>query len=110
MALATKIYKEGLRLPPVRLIAAGRPQPDVLAIFLANTRVRAEREGDLMAQWAALRVGAERLRALVARVGGVDRLPRPMGPPPAHSAAPMRPHPPPPPRAASRAPPARPPD
>jgi N-methylhydantoinase B/oxoprolinase/acetone carboxylase alpha subunit len=37
---------------------------DVLALFLANARVPAEREGDLMAQWAALRVGADRLRAL----------------------------------------------
>src|SRR6266852_5491784 len=36
MPPATEIYQEGLRLPPVRLIAAGRPQPDVLAIFLAN--------------------------------------------------------------------------
>src|SRR5204863_28805 len=71
MPLATEIYQEGLRLPPVRLIAAGRPQPDVLAIFLANTRVRAEREGDLMAQWAALRVGADR------RARRLDR-PRPL--------------------------------
>ena len=87
MPLATEIYQEGLRLPPVRLIAAGRPQPDVLAIFLANTRVRAEREGDLMAQWAALRVGADRLRALVARVGGVGRLARQMAALQAYSAA-----------------------
>src|SRR5207245_10961338 len=67
MPLATEIFQEGFRLPPVRLIAGGRPQPDVLALFLANTRVREEREGDLMAQWAALRAGAERLRALVTR-------------------------------------------
>jgi N-methylhydantoinase B len=69
MPLATDIFQEGLRLPPVRLVARGRIVPDVLALFLANTRVSAEREGDLMAQWAALRVGAERLCELARRDG-----------------------------------------
>jgi len=73
MPLATEIFQEGLRLPPVRLVAGGRPVGDILALFLANTRVPAEREGDLTAQWAALRVGAERLRGL-ARAHGVRRL------------------------------------
>ena len=90
MPLATEIYQEGLRIPPVRLIVAGRQHADVLALFLANTRVRAEREGDLMAQWAALRVGADRLRALVARVGGVERLATQMAALQAYSAALMR--------------------
>ena len=58
MPLATEIFQEGFRLPPVRLVRGGRLVRDVLALFLANTRVPAEREGDLMAQWAALRVGA----------------------------------------------------
>ena len=69
MPLATEIFQEGFRLPPVRLVAAGRLVPDVLALFLANTRVPSERRGDLMAQWAALRVGADRLRALAAARG-----------------------------------------
>jgi N-methylhydantoinase B len=77
MPLATEIYQEGLRLPPLRLVAGDRLVPDVLALFLANTRVPAEREGDLMAQWAALRVGAERVRAL-ARAQGTARLGRHM--------------------------------
>jgi N-methylhydantoinase B len=64
MALATEIYQEGFRLPPVRIVEGGRPSRDVMALFLANTRVRDEREGDLRAQLAALQVGAERLRAL----------------------------------------------
>src|SRR5262249_37286555 len=50
-----------------------RPVPDVLALFLANTRVPAEREGDLLAQWAALRVGAVRMCEL-AVAHGVHRL------------------------------------
>jgi N-methylhydantoinase B len=69
MPLATEVFQEGFRLPPVRLVAAGRMVADVLALFLANTRVPGEREGDLQAQWAALRVGAERVRQLCAAHG-----------------------------------------
>jgi N-methylhydantoinase B len=69
MPLATDTFQEGFRIPPVRLVSGGRLVRDVLALFLANTRVSNEREGDLMAQWAALRVGAERVRALAARHG-----------------------------------------
>jgi N-methylhydantoinase B len=69
MPLATEIFQEGFRLPPVRLVAGGEVVRDVLALFLANTRVAPEREGDLMAQWAALRIGAERLRELAAAHG-----------------------------------------
>jgi N-methylhydantoinase B len=69
MPLATDIHQEGLRIPPVRLVSGGHLVGDVVALFLANTRVQVEREGDLMAQWAALRVGAERLRTLAARHG-----------------------------------------
>ncbi|MGH7837618.1 MAG: hydantoinase B/oxoprolinase family protein, partial [Candidatus Binataceae bacterium] len=69
MALATEIYQEGFRLPPVKLMIGGEPARDVFALFLANTRVPEEREGDLRAQIAALRVGAERTRTLVAAGG-----------------------------------------
>src|SRR5205823_966019 len=89
MPLATEIFQEGFRLPPVRLVSAGRVVADVLALFLANTRVPAEREGDLMAQWAALRVGADRLRALAA-ARGVRRLEVEMAALQAYSAALMR--------------------
>jgi N-methylhydantoinase B len=69
MALATEIYQEGFRLPPVKLMVSGQPARDVFELFFANTRVREEREGDLRAQIAALGVGAERLRGLVATAG-----------------------------------------
>jgi N-methylhydantoinase B len=69
MPLATEIYQEGFRLPPVRLVAGGRIVDDVLRLFLANTRVADERRGDLLAQLAALRLGALRLRALVTQAG-----------------------------------------
>jgi N-methylhydantoinase B len=72
MALATEIYQEGFRLPPVKLMVGGEPARDIFELFLANTRVREEREGDLRAQVAALQVGAERTQALVETVGRAE--------------------------------------
>lgn len=69
MSLATEIYQEGLRLPPVRLLHAGKVVDDVLRLFLANTRVTEERRGDLLAQLAALRLGQRRVDELVQRTG-----------------------------------------
>jgi N-methylhydantoinase B len=69
MALATEIYQEGLRLPPVRLVQGGELVPDIMQLFLANTRVADERRGDLLAQLAALRTGAQRIQELVERYG-----------------------------------------
>src|SRR6266446_2469740 len=69
MALSTEIYQEGFRLPPVKIVAGGEVARDVMTLFLANTRVREEREGDLRAQIAALSVGAERLLAIVKTSG-----------------------------------------
>jgi N-methylhydantoinase B len=89
MPLATEIFQEGLRLPPLHLVRGGRIARDVLALFLANTRVATEREGDLMAQWAALRVGAARLRELAER-DGVARLAAQMSALQDYSAALMR--------------------
>ncbi len=69
MALATEIYQEGFRLPPVRIVVGGEPARDVFELFLANTRVPEERQGDLRAQIAALGVGRDRLLALVDTMG-----------------------------------------
>jgi N-methylhydantoinase B len=78
MPLASEIYQEGLRLPPVCLVRGGAMVADVVELFLANTRVPEERRGDLLAQIAALHVGAARVRELVAddgraRVGNAMR-------------------------------------
>jgi N-methylhydantoinase B len=69
MALATEIYQEGFRLPPVKLVEGGRPVRDIFELFFANTRVREEREGDLRAQMAALATGHRRIGELTASVG-----------------------------------------
>ena len=69
-----EIYQEGLRLPPVRLVAGGERVEDVEALVLANLRNPDRRRADLRAQLAAARRGDERLRALFERYG--DRLAR----------------------------------
>jgi len=69
MPLAEEIYQEGLRLPPVLLACGGRLDRRLLDLILANVRTPVEREGDLMAQWAAMRRGEERLRQAVAKYG-----------------------------------------
>jgi len=69
MPLAREIYQEGLRIPPVRLVAAGHRNEDLWRLVLANVRTPEEREGDLQAQVAALHAGATRLREIAARRG-----------------------------------------
>lgn len=69
----TEIYGEGLRLPPVKLHAAGVPNRDVEAIIFTNVRTPEERRGDLRAQLAATQRGVTRLQAL-ARKHGAERL------------------------------------
>ncbi len=69
MGLCREIYQEGLRIPPVRIMRAGKMQRDVLALLLNNVRTPAEREGDLGAQIAACHTGAERLHEIGQRYG-----------------------------------------
>jgi N-methylhydantoinase B/oxoprolinase/acetone carboxylase alpha subunit len=69
MPLAREIYQEGLVIPPVTLVRRGELVRDVVRLLLANVRTPEEREGDLTAQIAANRIGAERLEDLVARYG-----------------------------------------
>ena len=68
-ASATAVEQEGLRLPPVRLFKQGRLDPEIYAIITSNIRVADQRIGDVQAQAAALRVGAERLAGLMDRYG-----------------------------------------
>lgn len=69
MPLAREIYQEGIRIPPVRLVRGGKMDREMLALLLANVRTPVEREGDLRAQLASLKRGAERLEALVQKYG-----------------------------------------
>jgi N-methylhydantoinase B len=66
---ARDIYQEGVRIPPVRLVAAGTTQADVESLLLANVRNPAERRVDLRAQRAATERGAARVGDLLAEHG-----------------------------------------
>lgn len=63
------IYDEGLRIPPICLVEGGRLREDLMELLLLNFRLPRERRGDFRAQFAANRIGAERLQDLLARYG-----------------------------------------
>ncbi len=69
MGLNEEIYQEGLRIPPVFLARGGKLQHDILATLMANVRTPSEREGDLMAQVAACRLGERRLEEMLRKYG-----------------------------------------
>lgn len=69
MGLATDVYGEGLRIPPVRLVRAGQIDEEVMRMILANVRGREEREGDFQAQIGSLKTGQARLLEIVGRRG-----------------------------------------
>src|ERR1700728_1160434 len=64
-ARATDSFQEGVRIPPVKLISAGRLNPDIVAILDANSRVPQSNHGDLIGQLNALDLGERRLTALL---------------------------------------------
>lgn len=68
-----EIYKEGLRIPLVRLYAQDRLVTDIQRLLMLNMRLPEERQGDLNAQIAAARLGRRRLEEVIAR-SGVDHL------------------------------------
>jgi N-methylhydantoinase B len=69
MGLATDVYGEGIRLPPIRLMRDGKIVDDVMRMILANVRGCAERQADFQAQIGSLFTGATRLREIVSRRG-----------------------------------------
>lgn len=69
MGLATDVYGEGLRIPPIRIVRAGQIDEDLMRLILANVRGHAERSGDFRAQIGSLKTGETRLREIVERRG-----------------------------------------
>ena len=68
-ARATESFQEGVRIPPVKLIAGGVMNEDILAILAANSRVPRSNAGDLKGQLNALDLGERRLNALLDEYG-----------------------------------------
>jgi N-methylhydantoinase B len=69
MGPCREIAQEGIRIPPVKLMRAGKMDTQLLSTILANVRTPKEREGDLTAQLGACRIGATRMLELVSRFG-----------------------------------------
>ena len=66
---ATEVFQEGLRLPPVKLMAEGEYVKDVWRIVMANHRTPNTTWGDFHAIMGSLTTAERRLQALVARLG-----------------------------------------
>ena len=64
-----EVFQEGVIIPPVKLVAAGRIVHDVFRLILAQIRSKHETGGDLRAQIAANNTGVRRMQALVERHG-----------------------------------------
>lgn len=68
-ATATEIVQEGLRIPPLKLIARGVMDENLYAVMMNNVRRPDMLKGDLQAQLASLAVGEANVRRLAGRVG-----------------------------------------
>ena len=66
---ATESFQEGMRIPPVKLVAAGAMNHDLLDILAANSRVPMSNWGDLQGQLGALDLGERRLHGLLDEYG-----------------------------------------
>jgi N-methylhydantoinase B len=66
---STSIFQDGVRLPPMRLVAGGVRRDDVWEMFLLNSRTPHFSNGDLLAQLAALERGRIRVEEIYARYG-----------------------------------------
>jgi N-methylhydantoinase B len=68
-AVCKSIFQEGIRIPPVRIMRAGKLNRDVVDLILLNSRTPDERSGDLKAQFAANTVGMRSVLRLFERYG-----------------------------------------
>lgn len=64
------ILKEGIRVPPTKVVREGEVDENAMGLLLANVRVPEDRMGDFRAQVACNRRGMERLIELSRRYGG----------------------------------------
>jgi len=66
---ATEIWHEGVRLPPMKFVEAGKVRQDVLRMICANSRTPTDTHGDLLAQLSSVNQGVKRLLELFTRYG-----------------------------------------
>ena len=61
-----EIFQEGLRIPPSKIVEAGKPNQTLLRVIEHNTRMPERMMGDVYAQMAALNTAEKELQALIA--------------------------------------------
>ena len=66
---AFEIFQEGIRLPPLRLVARGTTREDLWQLLLVNTRTPHFLDGDLRAMLGSTRIGAEQIGRLCGQLG-----------------------------------------
>lgn len=67
--LASSIFHEGLRIPPIKVCEGGQLNRSLLTLLFANMRLPDERLGDFHAAIAACKTAERRIRAMVERYG-----------------------------------------
>jgi N-methylhydantoinase B len=67
MGLATDVYGEGVRIPPIHIVRGGEACDDVMKLILTNVRSSDERRADFEAQIGSLKTGEMRLLEIVER-------------------------------------------
>jgi N-methylhydantoinase B len=68
-----QIFEEGMRIPPMMFLRAGKPNEDLIQLLRANNRLPDEVIGDLMAMVAASRISEDRLIEIMSE-GGISDL------------------------------------
>ncbi|NRP76035.1 Acetophenone carboxylase delta subunit [Ensifer psoraleae] len=66
---ATEIFHEGIRLPVLKLVEAGKTRRDLWELLLLNSRYPEMMDGDLRAMLGAIEIGAQRLQTLFDELG-----------------------------------------
>ncbi|WP_332909022.1 hydantoinase B/oxoprolinase family protein [Paracoccus binzhouensis] len=76
----TEIAQEGVRIPPVKLVAGGVMNDFAVAVMRANVRLPDQNWGDLNAQIASVNIGERKMQEIIARfgfdafIGGAERV------------------------------------
>lgn len=64
---AKEVFHEGLRIPPIKIVKAGKQNQPVIDIIRQNSREPVKIGGDLQAQLASLTVGSRAVQRLIDR-------------------------------------------
>ncbi|MEZ5842347.1 MAG: hydantoinase B/oxoprolinase family protein [Hyphomicrobiaceae bacterium] len=65
----TEIHQEGVRFPPTKLLRRGEIDEDLLRVMMLNVRKPEQNLGDMHALIGALKTGARKVEAMIAKFG-----------------------------------------